>query len=421
MKYRFAIIVLSLALLFVIPNVSRAQVKDFSSKYFNSLAYSDSDADVSFNVPDNWKQEPLTAEREVVKAKFSSPDKAALIIYGSYDIWAQLIASEKQGLTRSSIDNNYVSIDDLAEIYSIPKSSIKIETFSDNEYYLFPFSLSIDSTSISVDSSSIQALCFNNGFMFQFQFFGEKNSKNYEDFLALLSSATFANDGLATTNFSKTINSQQNNFSLDFGTILLNIVITVALYSLPIMVYRYAIRKQPCDKKTSRKITIIYAIIMFFAVSLFYFLINIDQTASASAVVVWSYVNYRILIGKKNQNDDTVSSVSSGDLSGITVFSTVIESEKTHISSDVLSSDSNDPNELMEVEASYIHSNTDESETLQIINTPTNDADATNISRSEPKVKSVKTFCHMCGIQLPKYAKFCNRCGVKLIDLSEEN
>jgi len=421
MKYRFAFIVLSLALLFAIPNVSHAQVEDFSPKYLNSFAYSDSEADISFNVPDNWEQEPLTAEREVVKAKFSSPDKAALIIYGSYDIWAQLSTSEKQGLTRSSIDNSYVSIDDLAEIYSIPKTSIELETFAGNEFYLFPYSLSIDSTSVSLDSSSIQAICFNNGFMIQFQFYGEENGKNYDDFLALLSSATFPNVGLATTSYSKTTNSQQSNFSLDFGTIILNLVITIALYSLPIMVYRYAIRKQPCDKRTAKKITIIYAIVIFIIVSFLYFLMNANQTASVSAVVVWSYVNYRILIANKKQNEDITSSETTGELPNSKGISSVIVSDKTDILLDVLSSDNNVPEKLIEDEVANKHSNTDESETHQINNAPTNDADDTDLPRTEPNDQSVKTFCHMCGNQLPRYAKFCNRCGAKLIDLSEEN
>lgn len=76
---------------------------------------------------------------------------------------------------------------------------------------------------------------------------------------------------------------------------LVNLVVTIAIYSLPIFVYRYVIRKKPVEKRTAKIITGIYGITVFLIISILIFTLNGNGVAGG-AIVFWSYVNYRVLI-----------------------------------------------------------------------------------------------------------------------------
>ena len=71
-----------------------------------AYAYTDHDSGAIFTVPDNWKEEPFTKDREYIDVKFvSTTDAASMIIYGSTDVWDEMSASEREGYTRADINN----------------------------------------------------------------------------------------------------------------------------------------------------------------------------------------------------------------------------------------------------------------------------------------------------------------------------
>lgn len=80
-------------------------------------------------------------------------------------------------------------------------------------------------------------------------------------------------------------------------TFLIDLVLTILIYTVPILIYRYAIVRAPLPKKKAKLITFLYAFIMFFA-SVFVSVWLAGSTVSVGGgVIVWSWVNYRILIG----------------------------------------------------------------------------------------------------------------------------
>lgn len=76
--------------------------------------------------------------------------------------------------------------------------------------------------------------------------------------------------------------------------ILISFVLTVAFYSLPIIIYRYVIRKAPVENKKAKKITIIYAIAAYVLVLALNIYMGTGE-APGSAIILWSYINYRML------------------------------------------------------------------------------------------------------------------------------
>lgn len=77
-------------------------------------------------------------------------------------------------------------------------------------------------------------------------------------------------------------------------SIFVSLIITVSLYSLPIFIYRFGIRKAPVEKKKAKRITIIYGICAFLVMSALLLSLGGDQIAG-SAILLWSFINYRVL------------------------------------------------------------------------------------------------------------------------------
>ncbi len=84
---------------------------------------------------------------------------------------------------------------------------------------------------------------------------------------------------------------------------LINLVLTIAICSGPIVLYRFLVRREPVDKKKAKKISIIYGIIAFFITAI----ISINNDSSSlpgASVILWSYVNYRMLISGLDEKSE---------------------------------------------------------------------------------------------------------------------
>lgn len=83
--------------------------------------------------------------------------------------------------------------------------------------------------------------------------------------------------------------------------ILLNIFITFDIYTLPLIIWRYIIKKRPIERSAAKKITIIYGIVAWFIMSLLLYIA--DEGVAGGSILLWSYINYRILISKSSDEN----------------------------------------------------------------------------------------------------------------------
>lgn len=81
---------------------------------------------------------------------------------------------------------------------------------------------------------------------------------------------------------------------------LVNLALTVVIYSVPIIIYRYAIARQPIEKKRALKITIIYGVIALIVMSCLLYVLHGNAFAGVS-ILFWSWVNYMVLTSGKAQ------------------------------------------------------------------------------------------------------------------------
>lgn len=126
---------------------------------------------------------------------------------------------------------------------------------------------------------------------------GELSSSRKTIIRNIADSAVFDQTSQATPTLAVTSGSAGSAGDLSrfsFRNTMLDLVFTVILCSLPIIIYRYAIKKEPVEKKKARKITIIYGVCAFL-VSVAIVSSSGTRASAGTAVVFWSFVNYFVL------------------------------------------------------------------------------------------------------------------------------
>ncbi len=274
----------------------------------DAFTYTDTKSKATFVVPANWVETPLSGERqEFIDAKFTSlEDDGTIILYGSFDLWDEMPASERSGSSRSDLDNSTLTKFDIADILGIAANEVRSVTYGEMEYYTAAVASAGDVYGIGFTVTATHVICVENGYLHYFLFSGESGHKLYGDFESLLNSVDFpqpANTGYSNTypgTYSGAYPGTYSDTSSDLtrrftpANMLISLIVTLAVYSLPIIIFRYAIRKEPVEKKKAKKITIIYGICAFIVMSVIVSAIN-GSGAAGGAILLWSGINYRVL------------------------------------------------------------------------------------------------------------------------------
>lgn len=325
-----------------------------------AFMYNDTDTGTEFLVPADWTQEPLSKDREVFDVKFTSNREPGLIIlYGSTDIWAEMTTSEKKGLSRSDINNSMFTAEEFAEAMGETKSNVLTATYGGEEYYQYTTTSTNSSYGVNVDVTMTSLMRIENGYAYAFQFSGDTTNAFYKDFESLLESVKYP------CVESPSLSDVSSEFSVT--NIILDLLITIAIYSVPIIIYRYSIIKHPVAKAKAKKITIIYGVIAFIVMSILIVAIN-GNGAAGGAILLWSWINYRILVNGKP-----------------------LDTEEPEVQPSIF---------LKE-----------DSQTAMVAS---NLLEATPTSQDDPDESNV-VFCYKCGTKLDKKNQFCHKCGTKIV------
>ena len=334
-----------------------------------AFLYKDKETGSEFTVPANWSQESLSQDREFLDVKFTSNKEPGLsILYGGSDIWAEMSSSEKKGLSRSDINNSLFTFDDIAETMGVAKSKISTVSFGGKEYYKYEVTSTSSTYGINIEVTMTCLMRIENGYAYTFQFSGDSKNSYYKDFESLVSSANYP--VVENTSSPDTF----GEFSMI--NILLSLLITIAIYSVPIIIYRYGIVKKPVEKARAKKITIIYGIIAFIVMSALIFVIN-GSGAAGGAILLWSWVNYKVLTGGREPVvEDTAEEKTQAVTSETSSSPYTVESERVIVVSSAPEAPPKSQKELFETDV---------------------------------------VFCHKCGAKLNTNAQFCHKCGTKVL------
>lgn len=171
-----------------------------------SFTYKDSESGLSFTVPENWIESPMSEERTYIDAKFTSRiDDSICIVFCSENLYeseafqTELSLMEKLSISSQMIDNDFFSVAEIAEMYGCAEHEISLVSYGENDYYSAKViaTTTVDGTPLSVPMVSLLRL--ENGYMYYFQFVDYGEDMYFEDFKSLVSSAEypqFEDDGI---------------------------------------------------------------------------------------------------------------------------------------------------------------------------------------------------------------------------------
>lgn len=249
--------------------------------------YTDPKTQVTFSVPANWKQEEMSEERAYLDAKFVSDEGIGVLIYGSVDLWEKLPAQDKIGKTRAQINNSLFTKADVAEMVGVLPDKVETVTYGRATY----FQAIIPTTQAPI--SITQLSCIHNGWFYTFQYSGTPSSSHYEEIQALLESVQYPG-GDASAAVGGPASSGASRPLPFIVMLIVSLLITVLVYTVPVLIYRFGIRKGPLPRAKAKKFTVIYGILAFLVMSVLLFLLN-GEVGTSSAILLWSMVNYKIL------------------------------------------------------------------------------------------------------------------------------
>lgn len=341
-----------------------------------AFTYKDKDTGTEFVVPANWTQDTLSKDRQFLDVKFTSNQEPGLcILYGSTDMWSEMSASEKKGYSRADLNNELFTLDEFAETMGVPKSNVSTVLYGDKEYYKYTTTMTSSSYGVNLEVTMTCLMRLENGYAYTFQFSGDNKNAYYKDFESLLGSVKYpAIQSSASANL-------MSEFSV--VNILLSLLITIIIYSVPIIIYRYGIAKKPIEKGRAKKITIIYAVIAFIAMSALIFMIN-GSGAAGGAIMLWSWINYKVLTGgktQKNENSEEFEAISDT----VTYVEPVERTTEPPVHSDRI-----------------------------LINTMSAPIEESQPSETDESLDDI-VFCYKCGTKLSKSNQFCHKCGTKIV------
>lgn len=265
-----------------------------------AFTYTDPNTQTSFFIPENWVEMPLELSSQPVQNTVTVTNFAPIsqvgitVSYLCTDLWAAMTQDKQKGYIRSDVDNRLFSLTDIAAIMELPVDDIEEVTYGEKRYYSVAYEAGEEAYGIILPLPMEQVFFVDNGYIYFLQFSGDRSSEYYSDFKTMLLTTK-------TTTFDNYIAKEFN-----FISIFMSLIFTIAVYSLPIVIYRYGIRKAPMEKKKAKIVTIVYAIFALFVMFLILVAIT-GKTPSSAAIFLWSYANYRMLIdGNKFDTHETI-------------------------------------------------------------------------------------------------------------------
>ncbi len=321
-----------------------------------AFIYTDEESGLRFTVPANWIEEEVSEDSEYIDTKFVSTfSDGSIIIFASEDIYESETDFRKGLVSRDMFGNDLISKELVAEMCLCDESDVFLYNLGDKEYYFAELNFTDSVYGLDLTSKITFLLRCENGILYMFQFYGGSDSAYYDDFVQLVGSCEYPQFDISEAD-------TEAKYLLIGLIVLAVLLLTPAIYPLPIIIYRFAIRKKPLSKKRARIVALIYGL-CFAAIPAFIALLTIGIFWLLAAVlIVMIAVNYAILkCGKAKEKTTPIDAV------------------------------------IFAIEDPTIE---------KVYEVPLQSDFPANSSRLQ--------YCHMCGNKLAEDTAYCSKCGTKI-------
>lgn len=166
-------------------------------------------------VPTGWTATSLSSDHCEVELE-SASDGSGLMYYESIDLWEGLDPSTKASASRSQVNNDLFTKEEIADILGVDSREVSMVTLGQKEYFYADsvYNTTYDGYAVSVDVDTW--VLIHNGWYYSYQFMGNTSGQLYRDFKSAIASATYGEtSGSGSTGSSKESAYQQavNNYN----------------------------------------------------------------------------------------------------------------------------------------------------------------------------------------------------------------
>lgn len=248
------------------------------------ISYTDSLSGLHITLPDGWDEMHAKNADMSNDIYFTASEDMPIIALYVIDIYeeAKAQADLKQLLKRIpgdrfSYDNSMLSKEIMAETQGWDEDKIATILVGGREYFSFQVEEVAENGDVTVANSLIR---MENGFCYVFFFYGPDTHPRYDDFLAMVADAEYP------------IYSMDEKSVMDREVLI--VLVSLILHCLPIVLFRYGIRKAPVGN--AKVVSILYGI---GAVAAGWVIGGILDVANigvcAIGIAIAGYLNYRML------------------------------------------------------------------------------------------------------------------------------
>lgn len=270
-----------------------AYAEEYAAHYLKdspAFTYTDEESGVVFTVPDGWHEESV-GDAKRTDAKFvHDQNSEILILYTCEDLYGgNSVFESLPEISRGDIDNSLLSPQVVSEMVGRPEDEISQITLGSMEYYR----AGIEYQQYGVVVHGTVLICYHNGYLYMYRFFGGADHPRFADFEEMMRSVKYP----IVEKEQEAVNAWLDSYMVN---LLFSLILTVAVYSLPIFIYRWCIRRYPVEKKKAKIIAIVYGIVSWIAMSAILFAIG-EKGVAGGAVFLWGCINYYVLINGKDR------------------------------------------------------------------------------------------------------------------------
>lgn len=334
-----------------------------------SFVYTDPLTGAQLTLAEGWVEEDTKTETGSFQiTTFAHQSEMAWILFGRLDLLQSLPQEEQARVDRTTINNDLYTLEELAEYWEVDPEQVTQVTYGDREYYCTEQTLQGSSPLLPGHMHLSQLVRVENGYLYLFLLQDYTDGTYQSDFQSLVASIQYVD-----------LQPIQGPLAFSWAVFLASLLVALILSILPILLYRYAIRRKPMPAGKALPIILLYGIILLIAM----FLCKI-ALGGLVGVLLAIFPNYKILCA------------------GYPRAKTDLENHD----------DSGSP-ETQE------QTNEDDMEATKVFPGPTGTEDTVTqetivFQRPEPETQSGRQFCHTCGAALQPDDETCPDCGTKI-------
>lgn len=256
---------------------------------------------LTFTIPAGWYQDSFTEGASQTSGIFlSETSETGFLVELSY-LWDFMTDDEREGRTEQEVAEESFTVEDAA--FFLETTANRIQTVDYNGYPFFSL----------VEEDYTFLLCKHNGYIILLMFSLTDSETSQREYTTIMNSVQL--DHAVTPEPSTAVPSapQPSDSSIPSSTVewvssliklLLNLVLTVVIYLLPIIIYRFGVRKHPLGKKNALVTVIVYGLTIWILLSILTYL-GTGTLGNTGAALFWSIVNFFILTrGKDRRGGD---------------------------------------------------------------------------------------------------------------------